>query len=69
MSVDHTAVEGRHFYCEATIVESCCGVVHTFMLGHNITNTRHDDTNPLAYRLLLLWYRHHCVEGMAKSYI
>lgn len=67
VSTDHTAVEGRHFYCAETIVLSCCGMVHTFMLGHNITNTRHDDTKVLAYRLLLLWFRHLCVEGTSHA--
>lgn len=68
ISTEHTAVGGRHFYCFATVMESCVTMVHTFMLGHNITNTRHDHTKALAYRMLLLWYRHYCVEGMPSSY-
>lgn len=63
VSTEHTVVQGRHFYCSAVIVATCVGMVHTFMLGHNITNTRHDDTKVLAYRLLLLWFRHYCVDG------
>lgn len=64
MSTDHTAVEGRHFYCSATMVESCCTMVHTFMLAYNITNGQHDYTKSLAFRLMALWFQNYSVKGI-----
>lgn len=62
LTPDHTAVEGRHFYCSETIVESCCGMVHSFILGNTITNAQHDKTKPLAFRLMALWFQHYLVK-------
>ncbi|KZP19668.1 hypothetical protein FIBSPDRAFT_892617 [Athelia psychrophila] len=44
VSMEHTVVQGRHFYWSAIIMTTCVGMVHTFMLGHNVTNTCHNDT-------------------------
>lgn len=60
LTTDDSIVCGRHFYSSATILKSCCGVVHTFFKGFAITNTEHNYTKPLLHRIMVLWFKHYC---------
>lgn len=52
-------VLGRHYYATSAIRRSCFGIVHTFVMGLNITNTFHDDgTRTMLRQLMALYYRH-----------
>lgn len=55
VGLDNTIVHGRHFYATSTIFESCLGIIHTFVLGLQITNQTHERARMLLRRLMTMW--------------
>jgi hypothetical protein len=49
---------GRHFYSASTIFDSCVGIVHSTILGDNITNQEHPRAKTFLRRLMFMWADH-----------
>jgi hypothetical protein len=57
VTLENSVTIGRHFYCTSTILQSVIGIVHTFLMGHAITNVHHqDDLQSVLRRIMGLWY-------------
>jgi putative flippase GtrA len=63
LGVENCITHGSHFYSASTIADTCCAIVHTFILNATLTNQAHDETRALLRRMMAMWMSHYA-EGM-----
>lgn len=57
VTLEESIAFGKHFYSSSNIVESCCGIVHSFFSDDVITNARHDELLIQVPSFLWYWLR------------
>lgn len=62
LGIEPTIVHGRHFYSTSSIASTCCGIIHTFVQGYQVTNHTHSQTRTLLRRLLTVWINYYMAE-------
>lgn len=58
LTLKPTMVFGKHFYFGRSIVETCYGIVHTFLSDEIITNTSHPELLHYVASFLRWWALH-----------
>jgi hypothetical protein len=57
VTLENSVTIGRHFYCASTISQTVIGVIHTFLMGHGITNVEHNNAlQTVLRRQMGAWY-------------
>lgn len=56
MTLESSITYGRHFYATSTMRATAVGIVHTFLLNSEITNTDHPACWKILQRMLLFWF-------------
>jgi hypothetical protein len=59
VTMEDSFVYGRHFLTSSTIQETCCGIVHCFLLGYCVTNTMHEGLSTMLRRMMSMWHVHY----------
>jgi hypothetical protein len=63
VGVDNCITIGYHFYSTASIFDSILGIIHTTILGMQVTNQQHGESRTFLHRLMAMWVDHYQAES------
>jgi hypothetical protein len=55
LGVENSIMLGWHFYATSAISDSCLGIIHSAILGTNVTNQDHPCAKTFLRRLMSMW--------------